>query len=106
VFVQKIHPQRNGANMKIGTKKIVEVEAKTLKLHLKVCDSFYASMVDQHGDVLKDYEGYVPDFMPGDHYGDYVYLDIDLDTGKIINWEPPTRAEIEAFVNEGKDGDE
>jgi hypothetical protein len=25
--------------------------------------------------------------MPGDHYGDYLMLDIDPYTGKIVNWK-------------------
>jgi len=28
----------------------------------------------------------VPGFMPGDHYGDYVMLEIDLATGRIVDW--------------------
>lgn len=51
---------------------------------------------------MKDYEGYVPDFMPGKHYGDYVYLDIDIDTGKILNWEVPSAESLQKFVD-GKD---
>ena len=87
--------------MKINMTKPVQVEAKTLKLHMKVCDQFEADLVDQHGEVLKAYEGYVPDFMPGEHYGDYLILDIDLDTGTITNWKPPTAKAIEEFVNGG-----
>jgi hypothetical protein len=40
--------------------------------------------------VGKEYTGYVPDFMPGNHWGDYVELDIDLKTGKILNWNTPS----------------
>ena len=84
--------------MKIGATKVVEVEAKTLKVSLKVSDCFDADLFDQHGEKLKDYSGYVPDFMPGGG-GDYVELTIDLDTGKILNWVPPTREQLEKFVN-------
>lgn len=37
--------------------------------------------------------------MPGQHYGDYVILDIDLDTGKILNWKPPTAEQIEEWIS-------
>ena len=85
--------------MKIGIKKEVEVEAKTLKMHLKVSDRFSASLHDQDGNEIHEQEdGYVPDFMPGEHYGDYVILDIDIDTGKIINWSPPTAEQIQSFI--------
>lgn len=86
--------------MEINQLKKVKVNAKTLKLHLKVCDHFDAQLVDQDGAVLKNHDGYVPDFMPGPHYGDYVILDIDLDSGQITNWMQPTAQEIEEFINQ------
>lgn len=90
--------------MKIGMKKTVEVEAKTLHIHLKVCDMFGGKITDQDGHVLVDKDdGYVPDFMPGDHYGDYVILDIDLDTGTIKNWKKPTAEQIERFIGSEED---
>ena len=48
-------------------------------------------------------DGYVPDFFPGDHGGDYMELDIELATGKILNWTPPTAEQIEAFANGNDD---
>jgi hypothetical protein len=88
--------------VEINAKKTIQVNAKTLKIHIKVCDQFTASLRDQDGQELKDYEGYVPSFFPGDHYGDYLILDIDIDTGQITNWEQPTARELEAFI----EGDE
>lgn len=92
--------------MKINVKKPVQVEAKTLKLCIKVRDEFEATLVDQDGDTLRLYEGYVPSFMPGEHYGDYLILDIDIDTGTITNWQVPSADEIEQFINEGNDDEE
>lgn len=83
--------------------KPVQVDAKTLRVHLKVSDQFCASLTDQDNNELIDYEGYVPSFLPGEHYGDYVILDIDIDTGKITNWKTPSAEEIEAFINPNKD---
>lgn len=86
--------------MKLGVKKMVEVEAKELRIHMKVCDMFEGAIYDQDGKQIgEDYEGYVPNFMPGEHYGDYVILNIDLETGKILNWTPPTKGDIEKFIN-------
>lgn len=84
--------------MKICFQRPVEVEAKTLKIHTRVRDEFTASLLDENGNVLADYEGYVPGFMPGEHFGDYIILDIDIDTGQITNWEVPSRAQIEGFI--------
>jgi hypothetical protein len=47
----------------------------------------------------------VPDFMPGEHYGDYVMLDVDIDTGKITNWKTPTDAQLKSFMG-ADDGEE
>ncbi len=89
--------------MEINITKPIKVNAKTLKLHIKVCDRFEADLVDQQGDVLKEYEGYVPDFMPEQHYGDYLILDIDIDTGVITNWKPVTAQQIETFIQGAED---
>lgn len=31
-------------------------------------------------------------------YGDYIILDIDLDTGKILNWKAPSAEDIEEWI--------
>jgi hypothetical protein len=83
----------------IAMKKEVQVEAKVLKIYCKVTDRFGASLVDQNGEEIYDQDdGYVPGFMPGDHYGDYLILDVDLDTGKILNWKAPTADQIEKWI--------
>jgi len=85
--------------MEIEATEIVKVNAKTLKLHLKVCDRFCGSLKSEAGTELLDFDGYVPGFMPGDHYGDYVILDIDIDTGQITNWKVPTAEEIQEWIS-------
>jgi hypothetical protein len=79
-------------------KKVFPIQAKTLSLCLKIRDEFYATLLDQDNQTILDYEGYVPSFMPGDHYGDYLLLDIDLDTGVIKNWRVPQSSEIEDWI--------
>ena len=85
--------------MEINQLKQVKVNAKTLRIHMKVRDQFEADLKDADGEVLKEYEGYVPDFMPEQHYGDYLILDIDIDTGQITNWVKPSAEQIEEFIN-------
>ncbi|MBL8414198.1 MAG: hypothetical protein JNM42_07165 [Propionivibrio sp.] len=85
--------------MEIEMTKLVPVNVKTVKLHMKVCDRFECAVYDQDNKQLKDYEGYVPDFMPGQHYGDYVILDIDVDTGHITNWKTPSAEQMQEFIN-------
>lgn len=64
-----------------------------LKICVKCSDRFTAILVEGNN-ILSDFEGYVPDFMPEDHYGDYIELDIDIETGKIINWTFPTLKQV------------
>lgn len=89
--------------MNINIKKEVEVQAKTLRLYMKVRDQFEATLLDQDGEAIKEYEGYVPGFMPEEHYGDYLILNIDIDTGTVTNWEVPSQEEIEEFINNDQD---
>lgn len=62
----------------------------------KCSDMFSARLVGDDGEEKgKTYRGYVPEWMPGEHYGDYVELDIDVSTGRILNWKRPTARELE-----------
>lgn len=84
----------------IAMKKEIQVEAKTLSIYCKVSDRFTAKILDQNGEVIHDQEdGYVPGFMPGEHYGDYVILEIDMDNGVITNWKKPSADEIQKWID-------
>lgn len=61
----------------------------TIQICAKCSDLCSVTLLDQ-GDEIASKDGYVPDFMPGEHYGDYIMLDIDSDTGKILNWKTLT----------------
>jgi hypothetical protein len=68
---------------------------KIISISVKCSDMFYASL-----DNGRVYDGYVPNFFPGEHCGDYVMLDIELATGKIVNWKKPTAKDLEIFKQE------
>jgi hypothetical protein len=73
---------------------------RTLKISAKCSDMFHASLIDESGNpgTVHEYDGYVPDWFPNpttQHWGDYVELTIDLDTGKIIGWKPPTKSQLD-----------
>lgn len=80
-------------------------DIKTLAIQMKVSDTFFADMLDATGKSVFAYEGYVPDFFPDEHYGDYLYLDIDIKTGKITNWKVPTPKDIESMKGENRNKD-
>jgi len=68
---------------------------KKLTICAKCSDMFSASLYEDG--KHKNYDGYVPDFFPDQHYGDYVMLDIDIDTGMILNWKKPTKKDLNIF---------
>ena len=81
--------------MKVNVMYPKEVEIKTVSLHVKVCDSGSYDLKDDKGVVVASRsEDYAPSIFPGEHYGDYIILDIDLKTGKILNWNKPSDKKI------------
>lgn len=85
--------------MKIGIKKTVDVDAKILKVHAKPCDSGTYTLVDAQGETIAEDDGYVPGFMPDDG-GDYIVLDIEIETGRILNWQVPTPEQLAEWIAE------
>ncbi len=67
---------------------------RRLSICAKCSDAFSATLTDHYGNVVAEHNGYVPEFMPGDHFGDYVELDIDADTGQILNWTVPNAGDL------------
>jgi len=59
-----------------------------VKVSAKCVDRCFVQVEDSFGNVIAEHDGYVPEFMPGEHYGDYVELKIDIATGMILNWNP------------------
>lgn len=85
--------------MEINQTKVVPVNAKMLRIQVKCADRFTAHILDDSGKVLGGQDdGYVPGFMPGKHYGDYIMLDIDLDTGMVTNWKTPSAEQVQEFI--------
>jgi hypothetical protein len=66
---------------------------KILRISAKCSDMFSATLIDEKGKAVADYNGYVPDFFP-ENGGDYIELDIELATGKILNWKVPAENEV------------
>jgi hypothetical protein len=64
----------------------------TLSITAKCSDLYSHTIYTKTGEVYREYSGYVPSFMPGEHFGDYIILDINPYTGKILNWKPWKRA--------------
>ncbi len=67
---------------------------KIIEISAKCSDLFYARLTDSDGKEIAEYDGYVPNFMPGEHWGDYVMLKIDIISGKIIDWTFPSPSKV------------
>lgn len=73
--------------MDLTVVKREKTSATKLRITLKVRDEFAAALLDEKGQIICEQEdGYVPEFMPGQHYGDYVLFDVDITTGQVTNW--------------------
>ena len=66
---------------------------KTIQISAK-CSDLFSAILKEDGKEKGNYDGYVPDFMPGRHFGDYVNLEIDIETGQILNWKTPSEAAL------------
>ena len=70
----------------IKPKRILSISAK--------CSDLFSAFLYEDNKIVGEYDGYVPDFMPTEHYGDYVCLEIDIATGQILNWKKPTTKQL------------
>lgn len=69
---------------------------KTIRISAK-CGEQFSAVLEQNGNQIGEYDGNVPDFFPGKHYGDYIELEIDVTTGHILNWYVPTKEDLKIF---------
>ncbi len=73
--------------MKVGIKKVVDVELATVTLFAKLRDEGTYTFHDSDGNCLLEVDSeYVPDFFPNES-GDYIELIIDVETGQIRDWD-------------------
>lgn len=69
----------------LGDEWVNARDADCLCIHAKTADECVLQLL-HGGVVLAGHDGYVPEWFPDDHYGDYVILCINLLTGVIVNW--------------------
>jgi len=69
-----------------------------LKLSAKCSDMCAITYTDKDGKETET-DGYVPEGIGiGDFYGDYVEMEIDMETGLIQNWKPVTDEQVKAAL--------
>lgn len=89
----------------LDTGKVRFWPGKPAKVHLKVRDGGAYTLLDADLNTVSTREGeYVPDFFPGEHYGDYLILDI-ADDGTVMErgrpWAPKPKDVADYFDVEG-----
>lgn len=78
-------------------------KVKKIGITAKCSDLCYTALYGDDGEILADHDGYVPGFMPGQHYGDYIELEIDPATGIILNWDKTRALTLFADLQELKE---
>ena len=69
-----------------------------LKLSAKCSDNCSVILVDESGKQIgEESDGYVPSFIPDG--SDYIELDIDLKSGRILNWKEPAQEQLNETFN-------
>lgn len=85
--------------MKIHVKKKAEVDVYMVEFRAKIRDEGTYVLYDQNKNILADATNeYVPDWIPGE-YGDYIELQIDVETGQILNWVKPSPEQLAEFID-------
>ena len=81
-------------DLDVDSGKIVGWQGPAWRLHMKVVDTGTYQLYSRDGELLwETLADYVPDFMPGPHYGDYLILDIRAD-GTVANWTDSCRGGV------------
>ncbi len=77
---------------------------KTIYISAYCPHHFEMSVVNAKWEEIASYYGNVPFFMPCEGgYGDYVQMEIDIETGEILDWENPVGdSEFEEIVEFGR----
>ena len=95
--------------MTLPNKGVEYKHMRKLIISAKCSDMFCANLYENNKQVGIDYADYVPSWFPNsevDHYGDYVQLEIDVDTGMILNWKKPTKDQLNETFKGKEDEDE
>lgn len=80
--------------MKIPVKVTKDLEVYSIDVCAKVRDSGCYTLADKDGNECGEtIDGYVPSFFPDDG-GDYLNLNIEIETGRILNWKRPTPEQL------------
>jgi len=69
---------------------------RAISISCKVRDECHLEFMQADGHI-DGYQGYVPDFFPSEHFGDYIIFPITAD-GKIEGWQPTDKQIYESLL--------
>ena len=72
---------------------------KTIFVTAKTSDACHILFKDEDKNIIGERNDYVPTYFPEEHYGDYLELEIEVATGKILNWKAPTQKQLKDSIN-------
>lgn len=75
-------------------------KVKTIMVTAKCSDACHIEFLDEDKNRIGQRNDYVPSYFPEEHYGDYIELEIDVATGKIVNWTKPTQKELKDSITD------
>ena len=75
---------------------------KTISICAKCSDNCDIEYFDENKKFVGQRGDYVPEFFPGKHWGDFIMLEIDIETGVILNWEKPTQKQLKDSIKKIK----
>lgn len=80
-------------------KEQLKTKIKTVKISVNTRENFDLDAVNNNGETVVESHGYMPHWVHGYNYGVFD-LEIDNETGKILNWVPLTKEEIEKKIKD------
>lgn len=79
---------------------------KKMVLCAKVSDRLNLTFCDEQDRPVFEYSGYVPKFFPEAdetwNNFDYIVFEIDVETGRILNWKKPSESELNEMEKDTK----
>lgn len=80
-------------------KKKFKLKIKIVNISVDTRESFDLEALNNNNEVVIDSHGYMPNWVHGYDYGVF-NLEIDNETGKILNWVPLTIEGVNKKINE------
>ncbi|WPH64064.1 hypothetical protein vBVpP1_65 [Vibrio phage vB_VpP_1] len=83
--------------MAITVETVQKVTVKSIQIEIPKDTVVGLKPISNEGMTVYDALAQIPSFI-GQHSKESIYLDIDLETGKILNWQTPTGEQLQSII--------